>query len=911
MKKPRNDSKKLYAFMKFGGIPITIILLILSCGYGKNTTAQAILEQEITYRTTPTSLGHFLQDIEKSSDIQFTYSIQKIDIAQEVSYPKKTVNLADLLDEVLNPLSIKYHVFNNRNIVLTNAVTHQKQTTGITISGTVHNGNGEPIQFANALIQSTNDNTIPIKGAVTDEFGKFSIDKLTPGEYKLGISFIGYQTVDTILIIEESLEIGVIALPDELNILSGVSVTARRRLIKQEIDRLILDVENSMLAARGNAMDVLASTPSISVKNDQINMIGKSSVGVMVDDKLIDLPSEELANFLRSISSEDIMHIEVISNPPSKYEAEGNSGLVNIVLKKARKNSWNASIRSGYNQQTNGSGNIGATFIYNKNKFSLASSVFFIDGKYYQEQDDYAYFPDGLWYTSSPILSDYRRFNSRLDLSYQLTPNWSIGGQYMINDNNYFVTDNPYTPVFDNETNEIRRYLLSTFSQMIWKPSFNSMNFNSSINIDTTGKKVHFNLDYFIYENEDLRQYVGESVINSPQSMQHYAGINDNMQKVDNMSGSVDFDYPVAWANISFGTKFSKSTSTNDISLFNSGLVSEKVTAMPLDNNDFKYVESIEALYLSIARPINNKWNMQAGIRVEATQTESTSENLQLNETNDYVKVFPTLYVTHNPSDKATYSLSYGRRISRPTFGQLNPNVFFINPFQTIVGNAFLQPSFTDNLDLSIVHGNLSSKLYFSRERDIFAQIPIPNSSNNIITFANENYVNTNRYGLSEFYIFDKISWWTSNNSFDINYSISSFDLETPHADLKGLSSRISTSNDFSIRKIKGLSLNVSYSYSFPGKNFIFDTGKASNLSGSIQYLLLDGKLKLSLSGNDLFKDSAEILEATVNGVFQTARYYYDSRSIYFSASYRFGNKNISAKRHKTGNTEERNRTGN
>ena len=897
--------------MKIGGIPLFLILLLLNVGYARDSVAQGILQSEITLGVSNQSLEKVLLYLEKSSSIQFTYSVQKIDVLQPIDFTKKTTTLAALLDELLDPLAINYQVFNNRNIVLSKKVVNQAPITGITLSGTLHNKDGEPVQFANVLLQKTSETNETIQGAVTDEFGKFLIDKIPSEAYRLTISFIGFQSIDTTLVISESLDLGILVMLDELNTLTGVSVTARRKLIRQEIDRLVLDIENSMLASRGNALDVLASTPGISVRNDQINMIGKSAVGVMVDDKLIDLAPEDVANFLRSIASEDIMHIEVISNPPAKYEAQGNSGLINIVLKKARRNSWNASIRSGYSKKTKDAAHIGANFTYNKNKFSLASSLFFTDGKYYQEQDDYAYFPDGIWYTSSPLLSDYKRFNGRIDISYQLTPNWSIGSQYMRNTTDYLVADNPYTPVFDNQTNEVKRYLLSSFSQMSWKPRFNSVNFNSAINLDTSGRKVHINLDYFKFDNEDIRQYIGESVINNPVSKQHYAGYNGNLQQVDNISGAIDIDHPTKWATIGYGGKLTRSTSTNDISLFNSGLVDDEVIAMPLADNDFKYIEHLEAAYISLTRSINEKLKIQLGVRVEATQTESSSENLELNETNDYVKFFPTLYFNYQPSENTSYALNYGRRISRPTFNQLNPNVFFINPFQTIVGNAFLQPSFTYNVELSASHGNLTSKLYYSREQDIFSQIPLPNTSTNIITFTNENYVNTNRYGISEFFLFDKYSWWSSSNSVDVNYSVSSFDLPTAHDDLKGFSSSISTSNDFSTKKIKGFSINIGYSYTFEGKNYIFDTGKASNLSGAIQYLLLDKRLKISLSANDIFKDSAEILKATVNDVYQTARYYFDSRTVSLSVAYSFGNNNISAKRHRTGNSDERNRTGN
>ncbi len=911
MKKYTNATKFYLHLMKIGGLHLVLILFILNVGYASTCIAQNILDYEINTETKNQQLKDLLLDLEKTYDIQFTYSIQKVDVNQVVSISKQNKTIKDLLNEILLPLDISYLVFNNRNIVLSRKRNKFRRKSGIILTGSVYNEEAEPVQFANVVLARSNGSSPFLKGAVTDELGKFEMVQIEPGSYNLSVTYIGYKSIDTTLNIEKSTNLGAFIMMDDLNTLDGVSISARRKLIRQEIDRLVVNVENSMLANRGNVLEVLASTPGVSVRNDEINMIGKSAVGIMIDDKLIDLTQDELANYLRSISSDDVMSIEVISNPSSKFEAQGNSGLINIVLKKARKNSWNASIRAGYRKRTNDTNNLGANFSYNKNKLSIASSLFIVDGKYYQEQDDYAYFPDALWYTSSPLLSDFRRMNARLDLSYQLTDRWSIGGQYMRNSTDYLITDNPYTPVYDYETNEIKRYLFSSFSQMNWKPRFNSVNLNSSITMDSSRRKVHFNLDYFKYQNEDIRQYRGESVISNPSSEQYYAGYNANLQDVENVSGAVDFDHPLDWASLEYGMKITSSTSENDISLFNSGLVDEDVNEMPLADNDFSYTENVQAAYLSLSKPFSSKLNAQVGLRIEATQTKSYSENLNLDESNDYIKGFPTLYLNYTHSDKLMFGLNYGRRISRPGFGQLNPNVFFINPFQTIVGNAFLQPSFTDNFELVTTYENLTSKFYYSDEQNIFSQVPLPNSANNVITFLFENYVNTKRFGISEFFVFDHYSWWSSSNSFDLNYSVSSFNLPTEHEDLRGYSSSFSTSNDFSILGVEGLSANISFWYAFKGLNYIFNTGRASNMSGSIQYLMLDKKLKISLAFNDVFKDSAERLEATVNEVFQTARYYYDARSIGLNISYSFGNRNISAKKHQTGNAEERSRTGN
>lgn len=896
--------------MKIGGFQFFLLLLTLQCVQANSGMAQNRMNQKISLQEDQKTLVEILEKLEDKTDVEFTYSIQKVDVFQKTSIDVKEEPLSLVIKNLFRKLNIEYKVFNHQYIVLTKTLT-PAPSDNERLSGQIKSRTELPIQFANVVLYDEQKQNL-INGTISDELGKFQFDNLPAGRYSLSISFLGYRTLDTLVTVSTALDLGPLYLESEENIIDGVTVAAKRKLVRQQIDRLIMDVENSLLANRGDALEVLRSTPGVSVNNDEIRMIGKSAVGIMVNGKKLNLEQEDLIQYLRSIPSEDILNIEVITTPPAKYEAEGNSGLINIILKKAAVDSWNMQLRAGYLQRKYGSPNVGLTFNYNKNKLSLSTSLFFNDISYYQEQDDYAYFSNGLWYTSSPLSYYNTAFSGRIDLAYQLSPRWTIGGQYVQNRSDMEVLDNPYTPVFDYETNEILRYLRSDVSYIEQKPVFNSINLNNSFLMDTTGRKLDVNLDYFKYENTDSRGYEGVSVINQPvTSTQYYAGRNINERTIENISGTIDMEFPTEWATLSFGGKVTRTVSKNDISLFNSGLKNEVISEMPLESNDFTYKENLEAIYLSGTKKISDHLTTQVGVRVEAIQTDSKSENLNLNEPNDYVKIFPTAYLSYQKSPGKSIALSYSRRISRPSFWELNPNIFFINPFQTIVGNAFLQPSFTDNLELSHVTGPFNGRIYFSNEEDIFAQVPLADESTNLIVFANENYVDTKRFGISENYTFDRLKWWSSTNSIDINYTRSTFDLEETQDDLDGINSRISTSNDFSIPGDDHWSFNLSYWYQFKGVNYIFDVLPPSDLSASVQYQTLDKKWKFSLTANDILKQQAERLETTVNGVFQTARYYYDSRRLYLSISYGFGNKNISAKRHKTGNREERGRAGN
>ncbi|MBC3759868.1 TonB-dependent receptor [Hyunsoonleella sp. SJ7] len=775
------------------------------------------------------------------------------------------------------------------------------------VSGTIIDENKQPLEFAEITLL-TNQSSI-VTGVITDKKGMFKFNA-NRGNYTLQVTYVGQILYSKqITVAEEPINLGVIGVESSRE-LGEVVVEAKKKLIQQKIDRLVFNVENSSKASQGDALEVLKVTPAIHVQNNRITMIGKSSLQVMVNDKIVQLSDEDLSEFLKSIASEDIKRIEVITTPPAKYEALGNSGLVNIILKQAKKDSWNAQLKSAYRQQRYSTGSLGGNFNFNKNKFSVATSFNYNNGTYYQEQDDYAYFPDGLWYTSSPFKADIKRLNGRIDINYQITSKWAMGGQYLYNNTNFGVTDAPFTPVFDYNTNETLRSLQSD-GTMDLRPEIHSLNYNNEVAIDTLGRKIIFNLDYFAYKNLDTKTYDGVSIIKNPFSEQFYRGTNTNKQDVTNVSVKLDIEYPLDRIDLSFGGKISNTNSLNDILFFNSGLVNAPVTNLPLSENDFQYKENIQALYISANKNLSDKWSVKFGLRMEATQTNSKSINLNPSVKNNYTKLFPTFYLSYNATENSMFSFNYSKRIDRPGFFELNPNLYFVNPFQTIEGNAFLQPAFIDNFELINTHKNFITKLYYSYEDNLFSQVPLADTSTNIIRFTNENFINTNRIGFSENYTFNKIKWWSSNNSFDVNYSKSEFNLEEQQEDQKGVNATISTYNDFNVNTDKTLLLGVYFWYSFPGVNGVFNTKSASSLSLSLQYLMLKKDLNISLRGNDIFKSSVERNESRVNGVFQTARYYYDSRWFQLSVSYKFGNKNINAKRHQTGNTEEKGRTGN
>lgn len=776
------------------------------------------------------------------------------------------------------------------------------------ISGTILNEQKEPISFANILLLEGTDSTY-INGQVSDEAGFFKWKEIPPGSYLINISYLGYENKFLPIDLQTDLALGDLLLQAEATSLNAVVVSGRRQLISKKIDRLVFDVENSSKAAQGDALDVLSVTPGIRVRNETVSMIGKSGVSVMINDKMVRLTNEELSNFLRSISSEDIKKIEVITTPPSKYEAEGNSGLINIQLKKAKKDSWNLSLRSDFRKRSHPRFSNGVGFIYNKNKLSISSSVYSLNGTYRQTQVNYSHFPDGLWYTESSFNRAFDELSGRLDVGYDVTPKWIIGGQYIYNFAKQKTDETPYTLVSDYET-EAPLQTLNSVGDVGQLTHIHSINLYNHFDLDTLGKKLKINLDYFNFDDVEDKTYDGISIVESPYYKQYFAGLNISNRLISNASAAIDFEIPNKVADLEFGGKVTRSISDNGIDQFNSELVNEPILDFPISANDFEYIENIQAAYLSAHKKINEKWAIRMGLRMEATQTSSVSNNLGFDLKNDYLKFFPTIYLGHTLTENTSINMSYNKRISRAPFHMLSPNPWVANPFQSVVGNPFLQPSFSDNFEVSMTYKNISISTYYNIQEDIFTQVPIPNAATNSVVFKFENFVNSKKTGIHISHLFEPYKWWSSSNSIDFNYAINEYQNEGKITSKTGYNSNFSTSNDFYLNKNKTLSLHINYWYSPVGVDDIWNIKPISNLSASIQCLLLNKKLKLTLGGNDIFKTQKERITTTVDGIFQDIYVYYDARYIRFAATYNLGNSTASTKKNKVGNQQERNRAG-
>ncbi|MDO3425948.1 outer membrane beta-barrel family protein [Chryseobacterium sp. APV1] len=688
-----------------------------------------------------------------------------------------------------------------------------------------------------------------------------------------------------------------------------IEIVTKKKLIERKIDRLVFNVENSISATGGDALDALKVTPGIRVLNDKISMIGKSGMIVMVDDKVIKLSGDDLIGFLKTIPSDNIKSIEVITVPPSKYEAQGNSGIINIKLNKVKQNSWNSSVRSTYTQTTYPAGTIGGSFNYNKDKISIESDLGYTNGSIAPSYNTTFFYPNQIWREVNTNRNYYDLVRGKLGVNYRFSDKFNIGVQYMSSNNKKRNLENDYSTITDNISNSIDSLIVNKAENRI-RNRFNTVDFYSVYKLDTLGRKISANFNYLKFKDTQDRIFSSNNLLanNMVIPNSYYSANNISKQNIENYSANVDVDFPTKFADFIFGGKVSFTKNKTDLALYNLSSGSSIYDAA--QSNRFVYKENTEALYFYASKKLSEKWETQLGLRFETTQTEGNSISLDKINKNNYSKLFPTFYLTYTPDENNIFSFNYSRRLDRPNFEDLNPFRLYNNKYQYSEGNPFLQPSYSHNMELSYtLKNNWTSKLYYSKIIDGSGGIILIDPVNNNLQ-ANIilNYLNSQIIGLSESYTLNLKKWFQSYNSFDVYYSNSKSTVPYINSNVDGFNYNLTTNNTFSLNKEKTVLFGLNYSYNFKGVSGVDRISAYSQLDVSLKFLFLNKNLSLAIIGNDILKSSIITQTSITNNYQIIYKNYEDIRFLRLSLVYKFGNKDIKSTQIEGSNEEEKNR---
>lgn len=761
-----------------------------------------------------------------------------------------------------------------------------------------------PLPWENIVVSSSNGTITG--GTTSNEEGVFELD-IDKGTYKVTITAQGFTSWEKDMLIDRDIDLGMIVLSRKAIDLDEVVIKTQKKTIVQKTDRLVYNLENTIVTTGGNALGAINTAPGVVVQNNSINILGKGASRVMIDGRMVELSGEELNNFLRSIAAGDIKNVEIITNPPAKYDANGTGGIININLKKGVRDSWKNTATLSYDQNKFGIYTVRNSFFYNKNNFRFSVSGNAKTGYKNATEDLKLSFPDGLQHMKSTSKMNEENLSGKIALAYDISGHTTIGIQYLRDGSN---------PNFKSDVTILNYTPENTLNNVLINNGFNdkytgseSYNFHLVTQLDSLGKKLSVDADYFKYDSDfdrdfTTKNYTPDMVFVSLDQ----SGKNVSDQDIENKSIKADMEHPFEFLNLSYGAKISFIKSSSGLLYYNT--INENAELDSNQSNQFAYKENNQAVYISGEKTFNGAFTVQIGLRAENTQTSGYSANVNHRIENRYLKLFPTFYLSYKKDDNNSINFNYGKRINRPRFELLNPFRTYINSNSYSEGNPFLQPSFSNNFELSHSYKELlRTSVFLNFINDGYGVIFTSNPATNTQVVTRDNYYISTSYGIGENYSAGITEWWQNETSLYVLGSKTRFTSAINAIPTNGLQFDFSTSNTFSLGETT--KLQVEYTYTAPYKVGLYSVGYASGLNIAFKQNLLSKNMQVAVLVNDVFntaylKDFASV----VNGVKQVYSQNESSRFFRVSLIYNFGNNKIDLKQRSFGNEDEKRRIG-
>ncbi|MGB3008182.1 MAG: TonB-dependent receptor [Chitinophagaceae bacterium] len=668
-------------------------------------------------------------------------------------------------------------------VLLSFSFISQAQFLAGKVSGTVIDGNTKTIESATITLLRVKDSSIA-KMSVADKTGRFEFDFVPEGKYLVSITAIGHNkgfsysfeiTAENPVVVLKTIE-----LIPSVKAIAGVTVISKKPLIEQKLDRTIVNVEASVTNVGNSALEVLEKSPGVTVDKDgNISLKGKQGVVVMIDGRPSYLSGADLADMLRSMSANQLEQIEIMTNPPSKYDAAGNSGVINIKTKKNKQFGYNGSINTVYAQGKYARFNEGLNFNYRNGKINLFSNLNYNRSHRGNELYIKRNFVET---TTKELISIFDQgtqmenqahfYNAKAGLDYYASKKTTLGVLFtgFYNPRTWLGTTS--TDIFNPFYELVSKTKAVSINDENWK-NF-SGNFNLRHVFDSTGQELTADVDYIQYKSTNSQSLVSSyydkfgSIHQKPDTL-----LGNLPQEINIYSGKLDYTLP-----LKKGAKFEAGLKSSYVETDNNAVYDSIQYGQIIHDfnrsNHFVYKENINAAYVNYSRPLSKKWSGQLGLRLENTNATGKQLTTNINFKRNYTQLFPTAYLQYSANEKNQFVINYGRRINRPDYKDLNPFIHFLDRYTFEQGNPDLKPQFSHNIELRHTYGGfLTSTLNYSTTTDIIQQVFEQNEITNESFIKKANIASQKQVGLSISANKQINKWWTgsiytnvSNNNF-------------------------------------------------------------------------------------------------------------------------------------------------
>jgi len=594
------------------------------------------------------------------------------------------------------------------------------------ITGKISNLNGQTLENATIYLFTAKDSTL-VKTALTDTGGIFKFDGLKPNAYTVTITIIGYRPYKSeIILLKDTLTLPAIILQRTEAALKEVTISGQKPFVEHKIDRTVINVDALISNAGSTVFDVLEKSPGVSIDKDGVVGLKGKAVTIFIDDKLTYLSGPDLANYLRSLSSSTVEQIELMPNPPAKYDASGNGG-INIRTKKSTAKGFNGSINLSYLQGRYAKTNNNLNFNYRSNKFNLFGNIGYNTINNFSDLDINRHFEDANGQIFSNFLQNSfsrntgKNYNVKIALDYYVSGKTTIGaslvGRYRPTAQKAAVSSK-----FSNAQNSLDSLVNANNSENdVFKNG--ALNFNYRHQFDKRGREITADFDYLNYQDKKVQSFNNDSYLANSTLVNTDLLTGTLPTNINIYSAKADYDHPLKKGfKLAVGVKSSYTQTDNIADYFYT--ISNITAPDYTKTNHFLYKENINAIYINANKDLKNL-SVQAGLRLENTVSDGHQlGNLQKPDSTfkkNYTSLFPTIYFQYKLDSVGNQQLelNYGRRIDRPYYQDLNPFLSPLDKFTYYTGNPFLKPSYTDAIELSHTYKNqFTTTLSYSRTYD-------------------------------------------------------------------------------------------------------------------------------------------------------------------------------------------------
>ena len=675
-----------------------------------------------------------------------------------------------------------------------------------------------------------------------------------------------------------------------INDLDEIIITKKKDIYVQKSDRMIFNVENSIVSEGGTALDVLARAPGVVVSQDgDLSVRGQQGVSVMIDGKLTQLSQKELANYLKSTTSSNIKQIEVITNPSSKYDAAGKAGIINIVMKKSRASGVKGTAFTNYGLGRKNRTNSGLNLGYNKDKFGIYGNYSYT----FRGEEERKTF-DQVQYTDAS-----RQEIATTNHQYSITDepltsnNFKIGTQYEVSPKtNLELSVDAKIGRYQNSANG-QNTLLNAFGQI----QFDAATYNDSKEkwndytyalsgvhkFNTEGRNMSFDLEYETskFKSNQFQRAEDQSTNSSIISNDRRGLV---PSKLEVFTAKIDFTNPLKEKqNLEWG--FKTSVKNNDNPSVFEFYENNQWVIDPNSTNHFVYKEQIYAAYANYKYQLE-KFNIQAGIRTEYTAIDIFQKTLNENHKDDYLKWFPSISMKYEMNDNHSFHVSYSKRINRPSQYDLNPFRFYNDSFNYYQGNPNLVPEIADAAEIGYSWKNLlMASFYFNQTKNVFTEVYLYNPEDNTTVTSQINIDKSYNYGVNITNTTKINKWWSVNSLFNIFEN--RFMGNTVNTDTIDpiLTYNLNVQNSFIISESWKAEANGQYQSKSNLGIYVREDFFDFSIGISKQILAKKGSIKFNIS--DVFKTKNYNINSVIGQTSIDRRYNLDSRVATLAFTYR------------------------